>query len=156
MNKESCSSFIFGASCCGYPDSEMCSKCPSMLAGCRTMPHQLKRIREDEEYHSEQSITATEILLRENESGAVKSDGGSSPYYEIALPQHIIDRIVKTGKIEVKDVVRYGFGNDFDCGNIIKATKRIYENKQGRGKAGTDTKYDANKIKFFTEELING
>lgn len=54
MNKESCSSFLFGASCSGYPDSEMCTKCPCMRAGCRTTPQQLRKIREYEEYHKEQ------------------------------------------------------------------------------------------------------
>ncbi len=84
---------------------------------------------------------------------SVKSDGGSSSYYSISLPPEVLARIAETGCIEVKDIVKHGFDNDFDAGNIIKATKRIMDTKAGRGKSGTDIKYDSNKIKFFAEEI---
>lgn len=83
----------------------------------------------------------------------VKSDGGSSSYYFSPLPQHIIDQIVETGGIEIKDIVRYCFDNDADCKDIIKALKRIRECKKGGGKEGVDIMYDATKIKFFADEL---
>ena len=85
----------------------------------------------------------------------IKSDGGSSPYYFSPLPQHIIEQIVETGGIEIKDIVRYCFDNDADCKDIIKALKRIRECKKGGGKEGVDMLYDANKIKFFAEEQYN-
>lgn len=91
-----------------------------------------------------------------NDDGAlkpIKSDGGSSSYYFTKLPQHMIDEIVKTGGIEIKDIVRYCFDNDADCKDIIKALKRIRENLKGGGKEGVDAKYDANKIAFFANEL---
>lgn len=134
MDSIRCSKYEDGTACGGIKDSEICSGC-----SCFSTKHPY----------------VTYPVFQTPNNMSVKSDGGSSSYYEINLPQKVIDRIVSTGKVEVKDIVRYGFGNDFDCGNIIKATKRIYENKQGRGKQGTDVSYDANKIKFFTEELIN-
>lgn len=82
----------------------------------------------------------------------IKSDGGSSAYYFTKLPQHIIDKIVETGGIEIKDIVRYVYDNNADAFNIIKAQKRIIEARKGKGKEGIDMLYDANKIKFFAEE----
>lgn len=83
----------------------------------------------------------------------VKSDGGSSSYYFTKLPQHMIDKIVETGGIEIKDITRYVYDNDSDCKDITKALKRIQEWKKGGGKQGIDALYDANKIIFFAEEL---
>lgn len=84
----------------------------------------------------------------------VKSDGGSSSYYFTKLPQHLIDQIVETGGIEIKDIVRYCFDNDADCKDIIKALKRIREDLKGGGKEGVDAIYDAKKVLFFSNELF--
>lgn len=83
---------------------------------------------------------------------AIESDGGSSDYYFTKLPLHVIDQIVLTGGIEIKDIARYVYDNDADAFNIIKAEKRIIEAKKGKGKVGIDMLYDANKIKFFANE----
>ena len=82
----------------------------------------------------------------------IKSDGGSSSYYFTKIPKHLIDKIVETGGIEIKDIARYVYDNDADAFNIVKAQKRIIEARKGKGKEGVDMLYDANKIKFFAEE----
>lgn len=89
----------------------------------------------------------------QNKKKPFKSDGGSSPYYFSELPQHVIERIVKKGGIEIKDIIRYCFDNDADCKDIIKALKRIRECKKGGGKEGIDVMYDATKVKFFADEM---
>ena len=91
----------------------------------------------------------------QDDTKPIKSDGGSSAYYFTKLPQHIIDKIVETGGIEIKDIVRYVYDNDADAFNIVKAQKRIIESRKGKGKEGIDMLYDANKIKFFAEEQYN-
>ena len=88
----------------------------------------------------------------EQESKAIESDGGSSDYYFTKLPLHVIDQIILTGGIEIKDIARYVYDNDADAFNIIKAEKRIIEAKKGKGKAGIDMLYDMNKVKFFANE----
>lgn len=93
------------------------------------------------------------IESESSEKTPIKSDGGSSSYYFTKLPQHMIDKIVKTGGIEIKDITRYVYDNDSDCKDITKALKRIQEWKKGGGKQGIDALYDANKIIFFAEEL---
>ena len=82
----------------------------------------------------------------------ITSDGGSSSYYFTKLPKHLIDQIVETGGIEIKDIVRYVFDNNADAFNIIKAQKRIIEHSKGKGKAGITGLYDAKKITFFANE----
>lgn len=91
--------------------------------------------------------------LKSSDKTPIKSDGGSSSYYFTKLPQHMIDKIVETGGIEIKDITRYVYDNDSDCKDITKALKRIQEWKKGGGKQGIDALYDANKIIFFAEEI---
>ena len=78
-----------------------------------------------------------------------KSDGGSSDYYKITLTNKAGESI----KVELGEIIRQAFNNDFDLGNIVKACRRIAEAKQGRGKAGVDIAYDANKIIYFANEI---
>ena len=85
-------------------------------------------------------------------SQPIQSDGGSSDYYFTKLPQELIDQIVKTGGIEIKDIARYVYDNNADAFNIIKAQKRIIEANKGAGKAGITKLYDAKKISFFANE----
>ena len=89
---------------------------------------------------------------KQDDTKPIKSDGGSSSYYFTKIPQHLIDKIVETGGIEIKDIVRYVYDNNADAFNIVKAQKRIIEYRKGKGKEGIDMLYDANKIKFFAEE----
>lgn len=92
-----------------------------------------------------------EPVSKDNVNG-IPSDGGSSDYYFTKLPQHLINRIVETGGIEIKDIIRYVFDNSADAFNIVKAQKRIVEASKGKGKLGITALYDANKIKFFANE----
>lgn len=99
----------------------------------------------------------SEDMLPDYEEATVKgiiSDGGSSDYYFTKLPQHIIDSIVITGGIEIKDIARYVYDNDADAFNIIKAEKRIIEERKGKGKLGNTALYDANKIVYFANEQL--
>lgn len=117
---------------------------------------QIKKVESDEDSNvTEESVAhPTEDLIGVGfEKTPVKSDGGSSSYYFTKLPQHMIDKIVETGGIEIKDITRYVYDNDSDCKDITKALKRIQEWKKGGGKQGIDALYDANKIIFFAEEL---
>ena len=84
----------------------------------------------------------------------IESDGGSSDYYFTKLPKWLIDQIVETGGIEIKDIVQFVFDNDAHAKDIIKAQKRIIEQRKGSGKAGLKPLYDYNKIVFFAEDQL--
>ncbi len=93
------------------------------------------------------------------ENKKIKSDGGSSDYYKVDVPQHILERLIKSRNnnqriyIEVGEIIDMMLGDRFTYGNILKALKRIFEVEEGRGKVGTDIKYDANKIRWFLGEI---
>ncbi len=77
-------------------------------------------------------------------SKAVKSDGGSSSYYELQIDGH---------HLETHHVISDVFGNDFDFGNMFKALVRTWGKLQGGGKQGTTIEYDLNKIIYTCEKL---
>lgn len=89
----------------------------------------------------------TEMVFKEQ--AKVKSDGGSSSYYELTITNKAGESI----KCETGDVIRTLVGNDFDFGNCVKALRRMYLATLGMGKEGTDLVYDANKIRWFLGEI---
>ena len=92
-----------------------------------------------------------EIVEEDSEStGPIKSDGGSSSYYELEIK----NKAGETFKAEVGDVIRAMVGNDFDFGNCVKALRRMYLCTKGAGKAGVSLDYDGNKVKYFIDEIL--
>ena len=80
----------------------------------------------------------------------VKSDGGSSSYYEKKIVR------LKDGQVfncQTGDIIRSMVDNDFDGGNILKALDRIFQNVQGKGKEGVTIEYDCNKIIYFANVI---
>lgn len=95
---------------------------------------------------------------REETSGAIKSDGGSSSYYDIKLPNWLVALLIeRRGEggsfIKTEELIEV-LGSDFDVGNILKCLIRINSLKNGCGKEGNDVVYDANKIKYSANRLI--
>ena len=90
----------------------------------------------------------------------VKSDGGSSKYYQITIrTQESNIRLVDNDELqlvdvdlETGDIIRALVDNDFDLGNCLKAIRRIHQSSKGEGKSGTSIEYDINKIKYFLDE----
>ena len=89
----------------------------------------------------------TEMVFKEK--AKVKSDGGSSSYYELTITNKAGESI----KCETGDVIRALVGNDFDFGNCVKALRRMYLATLGMGKEGTDIPYDCNKVRYFLSEI---
>lgn len=79
----------------------------------------------------------------------VKSDGGSSSYYQVTIRR----RDGQTFTCETGDIIRALVGNDFSLGNIVKACRRIHQAMIGQGKEGTSPEYDINKIHYFADEV---
>jgi hypothetical protein len=90
-----------------------------------------------------------EVTDFKNTSDKVKSDGGSSSYYELTITNKAGESI----KCETGDVIRALVGNDFDFGNCVKALRRMYLATLGKGKEGTDIPYDCNKVRYFLSEI---
>ena len=72
----------------------------------------------------------------------IKSNGGSSAYYDIPLTQKILDKIIEM------------LGSDFDCANILKSSVRAAKTMRGEGKEGNDIPYEARKIMYSGNRLL--
>jgi hypothetical protein len=89
------------------------------------------------------------VIVKEDVgSAATTSDGGSSDYYKI-----VVQTSHGPANVEVNDLIYALVGGDFDLGNVIKASRRMYLASKGGGKAGTDIAYDANKVKWFIDDF---
>jgi hypothetical protein len=83
-------------------------------------------------------------------SGKIKSTGGSSDYYKLTI--HTASG--ETFQCEVGDVIQAMVGDNFQLGNVLKASRRMWLDAQGGGKVGVDSAYDANKIKYFVDDFV--
>lgn len=88
----------------------------------------------------------------------VKSDGGSSTYYDIDIPAwllYTLNERQKEGKcyIKTEELIECGFSSDFDAGNIFKSLVRAWGALNGAGKAGNGVDYECNKIVYSANKL---
>ena len=88
----------------------------------------------------------------------IKSNGGSSPYYDIPVPNWLLN-ILQQRKdegddcfIKTEELIEI-LGSDFDEANILKCLIRINSLKKGVGKEGNDVEYDVNKIIYSANRL---
>ena len=100
-------------------------------------------------YFIDEDLNSFSKAVSETVSDKVKSDGGSSSYYELTITNKTGESI----KCETGDVIRALVGNDFDFGNCVKALRRMYLATLGKGKEGTDIPYDCNKVRYFLSEI---
>ena len=107
----------------------------------------ITKVKTKEEMQHDRNLRSDTVSQKK-----VVSDGGSSSYY--LFPQSLVDLVIKTGKLETKDIIRHGFGNDNDFGNVFKALKRLYELKLGGGKDGSTAEYEVNKMQYFLDEIL--
>ena len=98
------------------------------------------------------------VIEKEQINKPIKSTGGSSTYYDIPLSDKIVEAILArkeegTTFIKTEELIEM-LGSDFDLGNILKCNVRINSLVNGCGKEGNDVEYDANKIKYSANRLI--
>lgn len=92
-----------------------------------------------------------------NLNGAIKSDGGSSSYYDIPLSNTLLEKILHrdaegSAYIKTEEIIEI-LGSDFDIGNILKCAVRVSSLLDGKGKEGNSVDYDANKIIYSANRL---
>lgn len=88
----------------------------------------------------------------------VKSDGGSSSYYDIPLPPEFIATLMErleegNPHVRTEELIRYVFGNDFSFGTGFKSMVRAYGITQGGGKQGNDINYECSKIEYYAKNI---
>lgn len=77
--------------------------------------------------------------------------GGSSSYYTVTVKRPTTQRFTYTA--ECNDIIE-ALGLNYAEGNVLKAIWRIAKNRQGEGKPGTTSLYDAEKIEFFGRRIL--
>jgi len=83
----------------------------------------------------------------------IKSDGGSSTYYDIAIPPWLLAKITKDGFMKTEDFIAECLDNDFDKGTIFKSLIRAHSASKGAGKVGNDIRYESKKIQWSANKM---
>lgn len=88
----------------------------------------------------------------------LKSDGGSSLYYDLPIPQKLLDTLVERSEqgvsyMKTEEIIQHFFDNDFCFGNAVKSLVRAKGAIQGAGKAGNDLDYECNKVVYYAEQI---
>lgn len=96
----------------------------------------------------------TDVEDSEESKGSLKSDGGSSDYYKVIIPEWVLDKQNKQGYIMLEDLAEVLFNNEFNYTNIFKAQKRMFSLEQGAGKLGNSFEYDAKKCKYYVDKQV--
>ncbi|UUW39773.1 hypothetical protein VP14_086 [Vibrio phage VPMCC14] len=89
--------------------------------------------------------------------GVIKSDGGSSSYYDIEVPTWLLELLNtrhKEGKCYIKtEEINEILGNDFNYSTIFKSMVRAISIENGAGKAGNTHGYECNKMRYYTDRV---
>ncbi|UZV41263.1 hypothetical protein vBVpaMR16F_197 [Vibrio phage vB_VpaM_R16F] len=89
--------------------------------------------------------------------GAIKSDGGSSSYYDIEVPVWLLELLnsrYNEGKCYIKtEEINEILGNDFNYSTIFKSMVRAISIENGVGKAGNTHRYECNKMRYYTDRV---
>lgn len=83
----------------------------------------------------------------------IKSDGGSSSYYDFKIPEHYLELIKETGVIKTEYLIDIIFANDFDFACTFKALVRAKGITEGAGKEGNTLDYELNKMEYYEARI---
>lgn len=91
-------------------------------------------------------------MIKEMGTAPIKSDGGSSSYYDIQLPDWLIDMIIERRYIKTEELIEV-LGDSFNQGNIMKCLIRLNGLLKGGGKQGNSVDYECNKIAYYANRI---
>jgi len=82
----------------------------------------------------------------------VEHTGGSSNYYRVLVPSPTT--LPEPYAAECNDIIE-SLNMTFAEGNVFKALWRTAAARQGKEKKGNNSKYDAEKMVFFSNRILN-
>lgn len=89
--------------------------------------------------------------------GAIKSDGGSSSYYDIGVPKWLLEKLIdrdNKGNCFIKtEEINEILGNDFNYSTVFKSMVRAISIENGVGKAGNSHNYECNKVRYYIDRV---
>ncbi len=91
-------------------------------------------------------------------AGPIKSDGGSSSYYDLPLIGDLLKEIDSrragdVSYIKTEELIQTVFKNNFSFGTLFKSLIRAQSVVDGVGKAGNDLEYECNKIIYYANQI---
>lgn len=95
-------------------------------------------------FRDDGGVLRASFLAEWEEDTTEEHTGGSSSYYDLQIGPTTIKCL---------DIIE-GLDMSYNEGNIFKAVWRIAAAKQGKKKKGNNMHYDAEKIVFFGERLL--
>ncbi len=102
-------------------------------------------------------VEDVEITEEVTPQGAIKSDGGSSSYYDIEVPEWLLQTLNQRngdGKCFIKtEEVNEILGNDFNYATIFKSMVRAISIEHGVGKKGNTHQYECNKVRYYIDRV---
>lgn len=93
------------------------------------------------------------------QQGPIKSDGGSSTYYDLPVSEwllYTLNERQKEGKcyIKTEEIIADLLGDSFDYGNLFKSMIRCKGLQDGTGgKAGNSVEYECNKMIYSVNKI---
>lgn len=106
-------------------------------------------------YLIEDIKTIEEVTV--TQEGPIKSDGGSSSYYDIEVPSwllEILNQRSADGKCFIKtEEVNEILGNDFNYATMFKSMVRAISIENGVGKEGNTHQYECNKVRYYIDRV---
>lgn len=100
--------------------------------------------------------TFVELVPADNRK-PIKSDGGSSSYYDIQIPDWLFDKIYERRYsencyIKTEELIEV-MGDSFNQGTILKSLVRLNSLLNGVGKEGNSVDYECNKIIYYANRI---
>lgn len=92
-------------------------------------------------------------------SGKIKSDGGSSSYYDLTISDKFLETLNNRKKcdgesfIKTEELIDELFDNNFDFGTLFKSLVRAHLQTKGAGKAGNNLGYEINKVLYYANKI---
>ena len=54
----------------------------------------------------------------------------------------------------LEDLAEVIFDNEFNFSTAFKSLQRAYQTTQGKGKEGNDVVYECNKVKYYSDKIV--
>ena len=104
------------------------------------------------------SSSVSDNCLDTSISKKIKSDGGSSSYYDLKVSKKLLQKLLDRDDegecyIKTEEIIAELFCNDFDFGTLFKSLVRGYLQTKGAGKAGNDLEYEMNKVLYYANKI---
>lgn len=93
------------------------------------------------------------------EKGPIKSDGGSSSYYDLPVSEWLLYTLNERQEegmcyIKTEEIIADLLGDSFDYGNLFKSMVRCKGLQDGTGgKAGNSVEYECNKMIYSVNKI---